>query len=120
MGGRHRNSIPGSGLGTVRNESAWGEQTATKRYGGSTRTFPSPADKHAPQKLGDENNLQGPRYQNIADVNSWVRGGGAKQAEGKPGFVECYKGEVATNKGGRGGNGDKNPFSSAHNYTKRK
>jgi len=88
-----RTGIPDApGLGKVVNRNAWGEAKATERYGGTTRTFPPPEDRHAPQKLGDRNNLQGPGYQNIVPSDSWLRGGGAKQAEGKPGYVPGYKG----------------------------
>ena len=91
-----RTGIPGvSGLGKVVNESAWGTNKADERYGRSKYLYgaPRPEDRHAPQKLGDRNNLQGPNYQNIVDSNSWVRGGGAKQAEGKPNFHPGYKGK---------------------------
>jgi hypothetical protein len=87
-----RTGIPGvSGLSKVVNASAWGEATATERYGGTTRTFPSPEIANKPQKLGDPNNLQGPKYDNIVDSNSWLRGGGSKQAEGKVNFDHSKK-----------------------------
>jgi hypothetical protein len=71
-----RTGIPGvKGLGSVVNRSAWGEAAATKRYGGTTRTFPPPPDRSAPQELGDQNNLRGP----LNDVaNDWRRGNGMK------------------------------------------
>jgi hypothetical protein len=77
-----RTGIPGvPGLSKVVSESAWGEAKATERYGGTTRTFAPPKDVHAPQKLGDANNLQGPGYDNSVPVSSWLRGGGGS---GKP------------------------------------
>ena len=104
-----RSSIPGSGLGRVVNRTAWGKETATSRYGGSTRTFPAPPDQCYPQKLGDPNNLQGPR--SLIDPSDWRRGGG-QGGESRPGYVPGYrapKGEP----GERGGPplraGDKGP-----------
>src|SRR5262245_28050696 len=89
-----RTGIPGvPGLSKVVNKSAWGESKATERYGGTTRTFPPPEDKHAPQRLGDPNNLQGPNYNNDVNADSWLRGGGAKGAEGNPNFDPGYKGK---------------------------
>ena len=86
MASKPRTGIPGvSGLGKVVNASAWGEATATERYGGTTQTFPSPPVANKPQKLGDSNNLQGPKYDNIVPSDSWLRGGGGS-AEGKPNF----------------------------------
>jgi len=74
------------GLKTVANEEAWGEQKATDRYGGTTKTFrPENLNANKPQKAGDPNNLQGNYYDN--DVrNSWLRGGPDESAEGKPNF----------------------------------
>jgi len=88
-----RTGIPGvPGLSKVVNRSAWGEQKATERYGGTTKTFPSPEIANKPQRLGDPNNLQDlPRYDNIVPSNSWLRGGGKSQAEGKPGFDHSRK-----------------------------
>ena len=89
-----RTGIPGvSGLGKVVNASAWGESKATERYGGTTRIFPPPEIANKPQRLGDPSNLQGPKYDNIVPSDSWVRSGGSKQAEGKPGYVPGYKGK---------------------------
>jgi len=82
-----RTGIPGHPkLNRVVNESAWGESKATERYGGTTKTFPSPEIANKPQRLGDPNNLQGPKYDNIVPADDWRRGGGSKQAEGKPNF----------------------------------
>jgi hypothetical protein len=70
-------------------EQKWGRATAEERYGSLKYRedgAPPPEDRHAPQKLGDRNNMQAPGYANIVDSNSWVRGGGAKRAEGKPNF----------------------------------
>src|SRR5262249_23245691 len=87
-----RTGIPGvSGLSKVVNRSAWGEAKAVERgYGSGTRTFSPPPDKHGPQAPEDKH---GPGYSNIVPSNSWLRGGGAKQAEGKPGYVPGYKGK---------------------------
>jgi hypothetical protein len=85
-----RTGIPGvPGLSKVVNRNAWGEAKAlerTKDYGGGgTRTFPPPEDVHAPQRLGDKNNLQdNPTYRNDTP-NNWLRGAGGS-AEGKPSF----------------------------------
>jgi hypothetical protein len=83
-----RTGIPGvPGLSKVVSESAWGEAKATERYGGTTRTFAPPEDRHAPQKLGDANNLQGKNYSNMTP-NDWRRGNGMK-----PNFHPGYKGK---------------------------
>jgi len=39
----------------------------------------------SPQKLGDDGNLQDPKYSNDV-ANDWRRGFGPGQAEGKPGY----------------------------------
>jgi hypothetical protein len=91
---KNRYSRPG--IGKVVEEQKWGRAKAEERYGPLKYRedgAPRPQDRHAPQKLGDANNLQGSRYQNIVDSNSWLRGGGAKQAEGKPGYVPGFKGK---------------------------
>jgi hypothetical protein len=78
-----RTGIPDApGLSKVVNRSAWGEQKATERYGGGTRTFPPPSDQ--PQKPQDPVNKHGPQYDNDV-ANNWLRGAG-QSAEGKPGF----------------------------------
>src|SRR5262245_32654979 len=83
-----RTGIPGvAGLGKVVNSNAWGDAKATERYGGGTKTFAPPKDVHAPQKLGDGNNLQGPNYRNMTS-NDWRRGNGMK-----PTFVPGYHGK---------------------------
>jgi hypothetical protein len=72
-------------LSRVTNKDEWGERTATERYKlGTTRIAP-PKDVHAPQKLGDANNLQDKGYDNDVPESSWLRGGG-KAGEGKPGY----------------------------------
>ena len=86
-----RTGIPGvPGLGNVVNESAYGVAKAEERYGKSdypmSSPAPSPPIRNKPQRLGDQNNLQGPKYDNIVDPNSWLRGGGPNQAEGKRNF----------------------------------
>src|SRR5262249_29594614 len=94
-----RTGIPGvPGLGNVVNESAYGVAKAEERYGKSdyptgSRGAPSPPIRNKPQRLGDPNNLQGPKYDNIVPSDSWLRGGGSKQAEGKPNFHPGYKGK---------------------------
>ena len=86
-----RTGIPDvPGLSKVVNKSAWGESKATERYGGTTRTFPPPEDKHAPQAREDKH---GPNYDNDVSADSWLRGGGAKGAEGNPNFDPGYKGK---------------------------
>jgi hypothetical protein len=87
-----RTGIPDApGLGKVVNERAWGEQTATQRYGGSTKTFPAPPERSLPQGCGDSwgTNKQGPR--SVIDPNDWRRGGGG--GESRPGYVPGYKGK---------------------------
>ena len=63
------------------NETAWGAAKAVSRYGDSKyymgRGAPAPEDRHAPQRLGDSNNLQGPGYRNDTP-NDWRRGNGMK------------------------------------------
>jgi hypothetical protein len=78
-------------------EQKWGRSTARERYGSLEyqNGAPAPADRHAPQRLGDANNLQGPGYVN-RHRNDWVRGfgkGGIESAEGKPNFQPGYKGK---------------------------
>ena len=85
-------------LGGVVNESAWGVAKAEERYGKSdyptgSRGAPSPPIRNKPQRLGDPNNLQGPKYDNIVPSDSWLRGGGPNQAEGKPNFHKGVHGK---------------------------
>jgi hypothetical protein len=82
-----RDTIPGSGLGKVLNKEAWGAAKATERYGGGLKVHQPPADQSGPQRLGDPNNLQGPKYHNDTP-NDWRRGAGA---EDKPGYVPGYR-----------------------------
>jgi len=98
MASKPRTGIPGvPGLSKVVNESAYGVAKAEERYGKSDyamgRSAPAPEIKNKPQRLGDPNNMQGPKYDNIVDSNSWLRGGGSNQAEGKPNFHPGYKGK---------------------------
>jgi hypothetical protein len=87
-----RDTIPGSGLGCVFNQEAWGAAKAVERYGGGTRTPDMrPPEANKPQKLGCANNLQGPNYANDTP-NDWRRGAGGS-AEGKPNFDPGYKGK---------------------------
>jgi hypothetical protein len=96
-----RTGIPGvKGLGGVVNEMAHGEDMATKRFGGSTKTFPAPEDKCYPQRLGDPNNLQGPR--DDIDASDWRRGGG-QGGESRPNYVGGWrspKGEATAYRSG--------------------
>jgi hypothetical protein len=59
MAMKARDTIPGSGLGRVLNQEAWGEVAATKRYGGGTKTFSPPPDQCGPQAPEYQ---QGPKY----------------------------------------------------------
>jgi hypothetical protein len=91
---RHRTSMSGI---KVMEDSSWGLSKARERYGSLKYQdgAPRPEDRHAPQKLGDANNLQGPGYANI-HRKDWVRGygkGGVESAEGKPNFAPGYKGK---------------------------
>jgi hypothetical protein len=76
---KSRSSLPGSGLGRVVDSNTWGEEVATKRYGGSTKTFGPPQDKSMPQFPEDQ--PLGKRYSGEISPNSWLRGGGGN---GKP------------------------------------
>jgi len=77
----HRHSM--SGL-KVQETEKWGRSTARERYGAPRSPDTKAEDRHAPQKLGDANNLQGNYYSNNVR-NDWRRGGG-ESAEGKPGY----------------------------------
>jgi hypothetical protein len=81
-----RDTIPNSGLGHVVNEQAWGAATATKRYGGGTRTFAPPKDECYPQFQQDQ-----PLDKTYNDVphGDWRRDGAG---ESKPGYVPGYRG----------------------------
>src|SRR5262249_2230681 len=90
---KYRTGIPGhSDLGKVVNESAWGEQTATQRYGGGTR-HPDMSggafEDNKPQKLGDANNLQDKKYDN--DARGWVRAEGETAESRAEGFTPGYR-----------------------------
>ena len=92
---KHRRSYSG-GVKAVE-EGKWGRETARARYGALEyeNGAPPPEDRHAPQRLGDRNNLQGPNYQNRSPDN-WVRGfgkNGVESAEGKSNFHPGYKGK---------------------------
>jgi hypothetical protein len=87
--GKARNTIPGSGLGRVFNQEAWGAAKAVERYGAPRTPDMQPAERNAPQRLGDSNNLQGPNYHNDTP-NNWLRG---NSAENKPSFDPGYKGK---------------------------
>jgi len=82
----HRYSYSG-GVKAVE-ESKWGHNTARERYGPLKQPDTTAVDRSQPQKLGDRNNLQDPRYDNRVS-NTWVRGfgkNGNESAEGKPGY----------------------------------
>jgi hypothetical protein len=89
---RHRTSMSGI---KVMEDSSWGLSKARERYGSLKQPDMRPKDVHAPQKLSDATNLQGPGYSNI-HRKDWVRGfgkGGVESAEGKPGYVPGFKGK---------------------------
>src|SRR5262249_998769 len=90
---KHRYSYSGSVK--AQEEQKWGRAKAEERYGPLKYRdgAPRPEDRHAPQRLGDPNNLQGKNYSNIVPENFWLRGGGKNAAEGKPGYVPGYKGK---------------------------
>jgi len=76
----------------VKDTEAWGRAKATARYGSAYEGSMKAADQTRPQRLGDDNNLQGPGYDN--DVASdWRRGMGPGEAEGKPGFCNTPSGK---------------------------
>ena len=83
-----RSNIPGSGLGRVYNSDAWGEQKATERYGGGTKTYQPPADQSAPQFRQDQ--CADKTYND--HKNDWVRGAN-QDATKRPGYVPGYKGK---------------------------
>src|SRR5262245_3100335 len=83
-----RTGIPGvPGLGKVVNQTAWGEQTATERYGGTTQTFPPPKNQSMPQFKQDQ--CLDKTYNDVPE-NSWLRGG-SQGGEGKPKFEHSRK-----------------------------
>lgn len=67
------------------NTEKWGRAKARERYGAPKSGGMAAEDHSQPQKLGDANNLQGPGYDNDTP-NTWLRGGGKGDAEGKPSF----------------------------------
>lgn len=71
----------------VENAEKWGRKTARERYGKLDDPSMKPAlwDAEKPQRLGDETNLQGPKYDDD-QANNWVRGGPNESAESKPSF----------------------------------
>jgi hypothetical protein len=79
---KHRRSM--SGLKGVQETEKWGRNTARERYGKLDTPDMKAKDYSQPQKLGDSNNLQDPRYNNEVS-NSWLRGRN-ESAEGKPGY----------------------------------
>jgi hypothetical protein len=87
----HRYSYSG-GVKAVE-ESKWGHNTARERYGPLKQPDTTAVDRSQPQKLGDRNNLQDPRYDNRTP-NTWVRGfgkGGNESAETKPGYGKIQR-----------------------------
>jgi hypothetical protein len=78
---KYRNSYSG-GVRAL-NESRWGQATAERRYGPLQYRdgAPAPKDQSGPQRLGDPNNLQGPKYHN--NTSGWVRAEG-EDATTKP------------------------------------
>jgi hypothetical protein len=88
---KYRRAIPGSGLGHVVNTEAWGTATAYSRYGVPQTPNTRPPDQSGPQRLGDPNNLQGPKYHSDTP-NDWRRGAG-ESAEGKPNFIPGHRGK---------------------------
>ena len=92
---KHRYSR--DGVGKVVEEQKWGRAKAEERYGSLQYRDGTPpaADNHAPQRLGDSNNLQGPNYVNRTPDN-WLRGfgkNGVESAEDKPNFQPGFKGK---------------------------
>jgi hypothetical protein len=83
---KHRQGIPGGPKAIE--EQKWGRETARQRYGKLDQSDMRPSDynEHAPQRLGDRNNLQdNPTYRNDTPEN-WVRGMPRESAEGKSNF----------------------------------
>lgn len=87
----------------TKNIEKWGRDTARARYSESPNIVPAVPDRQKfagsatdgmsypgtgdcyPQKLGDDGNLQDPKYANNTPSN-WLRGVGPGQAQGKPGY----------------------------------
>jgi hypothetical protein len=88
-----RTGIPGHPkLKGVQNASAWGESAAVQRgYCKGTEVHDEPAKGPAP--YGAEFKVdQREDRQSFNDVkDGWLRGGGANQAEGKPGYAPSFR-----------------------------
>jgi hypothetical protein len=82
----HRYSYSG-GVKAVE-ESKWGSNKAVERYGALRQPDMRPKDASGPQRLGDSNNLQGPKYHN--DTSGCVRAAG-EDATTKPNFDSVAK-----------------------------
>jgi hypothetical protein len=78
------------GMKGVVNSEAWGADKATERYGGGTRVHDGHARAvggQAPQAPEDKHDT---KYDN--DVkDGWLRGGGPKGAEGRPGYSPSHR-----------------------------
>ena len=82
-----RTGIPGvPGLSKVVNRSAWGEQTASERYHGTTKIFPPPKDQSMAQFKQDQ--CLDKTYNDVP--NDWRRGANGT-AENKPSFDHSRK-----------------------------
>ena len=74
----------------IEETSKYGSRMAERRYGTLEYRHgaPNPPDQHRPQRLGDDNNLQGPYYENKC-IQNWRQGfgpGKTESAESKPNF----------------------------------
>jgi hypothetical protein len=84
MSSKPRTGIPGvSGLSKVVNETAWGEQKATERFGDSKyymgRGAPPPADKSQPE---DKQSRASDMTFNDVPTNSWRYDGSGRKPRG--------------------------------------
>ena len=80
-----------SGIKAVEREK-WGRDAARARYGSleyGDKGAPSPPIANKPQHRENRQDL--PKYDNIVPSNSWLRGGGKNQAEGKVNFDHSKK-----------------------------
>src|SRR5262245_27281202 len=86
--------------GPVQNTGVWGRAQARERYGPmeSKTMQPSGEGWCYPQRLGDDRNLQGPKYNN--DTSGWVRAEG-EDATTRPGFDKMTGGNGGRHHGKR-------------------
>ena len=93
---KYRTGIPGTGLGKVVNESAWGEATATKRYGyGTQHPDMGHGDYNKNMPQDPVNKPSDRRYNDVAQ-SSYLRGGPKESAQGKSNYTPNFHGGSAS------------------------